>query len=58
MFYEISVDTKLSVIKPLHARWLISLYDNLRNKENIMIKRAFEMSSISEALDDDFVLEE
>ena len=55
--YDISVDTKLSVIKPLHARWLISLYDNLRNKEN-MINKAFEMSSISEALDDDFVLEE
>ena len=46
-----------STIKPLHARWLISIYDNLRNKKN-MIKTAFEMSSISEALDDEFVLEE
>ena len=36
--------------------WL-ALQDNLRNKEN-MIKKAFEISSISVALDDDVVLEE
>ena len=47
--YPVSVGTKLSIITPLHARWLISLYDSLRNKKE-MIKKAFEMACITEAL--------
>ena len=29
--YEVDISTKLSVMKPTHARWLIGLYDYLRN---------------------------
>ena len=31
--YEVDVDTRLSRMKPIHARWVISLYDKLRNSE-------------------------
>ena len=31
--YEVDVDTRLSRMKPVHARWVIGLYDKLRNSE-------------------------
>ena len=34
--YEVDVDTRLSRMKPIHARWLISLYDKLRNSEQLI----------------------
>ena len=37
-------------MKPTHARWLISLYDKLRNSGE-MIKSIFENASIMEAID-------
>ena len=36
---DIEVDLKLTVIKPLHAQWLVSMYDHLtgqRGKEVIL----------------------
>ena len=30
---EIEVDLRLSVLKPLHARWMVSLYNHLTNRE-------------------------
>ena len=48
--HQIDIDTKLSKMKPIHARWLIiSLYDKLRNSGQ-MIKSAFENNSIMEAI--------
>ena len=37
-------------MKPTNARWLISLYDKLRNSGE-MIKSAFENASIMETID-------
>ena len=37
-------------MKPTHARWLISLYDKLRNSGE-MIESIFENASIMEAID-------
>ena len=48
--YEVDVKLQLSILKPLHARWIISLYDYLRNQHEMIIK-GFEMAGICEALD-------
>ena len=36
--YEIEVKTTLTVMKPMHARWIIGLYDYLRNRPGLTIK--------------------
>ena len=43
------VNTKLSVMKPIHARWLVGLYDHLQNKPEV-IRKGFEMAGIVEAV--------
>jgi len=30
---EVEVDLRLSVLKPLHARWMVSLYNHLTSRE-------------------------
>ena len=35
------VKLQLSVMKPIHARWLIALYDYLRN-QSVLTKKGFE----------------
>ena len=40
-----NIETKLSIFKPLHARWLISFYDHIQNNRQMIIK-AFEMAGI------------
>ena len=51
--YDIEVKLVLSVLKPIHARWLISLYDHLRNNCSDSIKKGFRIAGI-----DDILLEE
>ena len=46
--YQVDIETKLSIMKPIHARWIISLYDKFRNSDEMVIK-AFQMASITEA---------
>ena len=46
--YQVDIETKLSIMKPIHARWIISLYDKFRNSDEVVIK-AFQMASITEA---------
>ena len=48
--HQIDSDTKLSKVKPIYARWLISLYDKLQDSGE-MIKSAFENASIAEGID-------
>ena len=43
------VNNKLSVMKPIHARWLVGLYDHLRNKPEV-IRKGLEMAEIVEAV--------
>ena len=47
--YAVEVKLSLSVLKPIHARWLISLYDHLRNQRETIIK-GFDKAGISEAI--------
>ena len=44
--YYVTTETKLSVIKPLHASWLISFYDQMQNNHEMIIK-AFQMVGIT-----------
>ena len=48
--YEVDVDTRLSRMKPIHARWVISLYDKFRNSKKV-IENGFRAAAITEALD-------
>ena len=43
--FSVNIEMKLSIVKPLHARWLISLYDHMQNNRQVIIK-AFEMAGI------------
>ena len=47
--YDVHVPLKLSVIKPIHAKWLLGLYDHLRNSSSTIMK-GFEMAGIRDAL--------
>ena len=47
--YDIEVTLKFSILKPLHANWVIGLYDYLRNKQHISCN-SFKESGINEAL--------
>ena len=35
---DVSVDLKLSTIKPLHARWFLKAFETIRNQESVMIQ--------------------
>ena len=48
---DIEVDMKLSVMKPLSARWIISTYDYLRTKAEI-VRGGFVEAGICEAMDE------
>ena len=47
--YDVQVPLRLPVIKPIHAKWLLGLYDHLRNSSDIIIK-GFAMAGIKDAL--------
>ena len=42
---SVNIETKLSIVKPLHARWLITFYDHMQNNRQMIIT-AFEMAGI------------
>ena len=41
--------SSFSVIKPIHVKWLVRLYENLRNQES-MIKKEFNMVFVTKVL--------
>ena len=47
--YAIDIDLNLSVMKPIHARWLISFYDHMQNQVNL-IKQSFYVADIYDAI--------
>ena len=55
--YEVDVDTHLWRMKPIHARWVIGLYDKLQNSEQ-MTENGFITATITEALDPEKDFEE
>ena len=42
---EVHVDLRLSVVKPLHAKWLVKAHEGISNKETL-IKKAWSMAGI------------
>ena len=42
----VNIETNLSVVKPLHARWLISFKNHIQNSRE-MIMKAFQMAGIT-----------
>ena len=46
--YEIDISLKLSILKPIHGRWLLGLYDHLQNNKEIIINGS-ESAGITEA---------
>ena len=50
--YEVDVDTQFSRMKPIHARWVISLYNKLRNSKKV-IENGFRAAAITEAFGDE-----
>ena len=47
---QIKVDFRISVIKPLHAEWIVKYYDYARSKPEIIINR-WKESEITEHLE-------
>ena len=36
---EVKVDTKISILKPLHAKWVRSFYDKMQSRPDIVLRR-------------------
>ena len=47
--YGIDINFNVSVMKPIHARWLRSFYDHMQNQVNL-IKQSFYMVGIYDAI--------
>ena len=47
--HDIKVDVKLSTVKPLHAKWIIAMYNHLRNSKDIIIN-GFRKAHITQAV--------
>ena len=47
--YHVQVPLKLSVIKPIHTKWLLGLYNHLRNSSDTVMK-GFAMAGIKDTL--------
>ena len=45
--FRVDVGTRLSGMKPTHARWITRLYDKRKNSDE-MIQPVFEVSTITE----------
>ena len=53
----VQVETTLTVMKPIHAQWLIGLYDSLRNSRDMIVK-GFAQAGITEAISQPLDLED
>ena len=47
--YEVEVPFKLSVMKPIHARWILGLYDYMLNSGDF-IQKGFKIAGIDDAI--------
>ena len=51
--HDIKINVKLSIVKPLHAKWIIEMYNHLRNSKEIIIngfRKAHITQSVSESV--------
>ena len=54
--YEIKVGTRLTVVKPLHAKWVTKFFDYIRSKPDI-VRSGWEKSKITEHVNTKMVLD-
>ena len=54
--HEVSLDVRLSVVKPLHAKWAVKFYDYIRSKPAIVIN-GWRKSGIVEKLKENVELD-
>ena len=47
--HDVKVDMKLSIMKPLHAKWIIEMYHHLKRSKQIVIS-GFRKAHITEAV--------
>ena len=50
--HEVKVDTTLTVMKSIHAQWIIGLYDRLRNDVELT-KKSFKEAGITSAIEEE-----
>ena len=46
---SVSVDLKLNILKPIHAKWMTQYYDHIRIDEDI-VKNGWRRSGINKAI--------
>ena len=46
---KVSVDLRISVLKPLHTKWLVQFYDYMQSNKDIILK-GWKRSGVSTAL--------
>ena len=50
--HEVKVDTTLTVMKPIHAHWIIAPYNHLRNNVELT-KKSFKEVGITSAIEEE-----
>ena len=53
--HEVKVDTTLTVMKSIHAQWIIGLYDRLRNDVELT-EKSFKEAGITSAVEGEIEL--
>lgn len=48
---KVSVDLRISVLKPLHAKWIVQFYDYMQSNKDIVVK-GWQRSGVSAALEE------
>ena len=54
---NVKVDTKLSIVKPLHAKWVTSFYDSMQTNKSIVTK-GWDRAGITQFLKIDSALKQ
>ena len=49
--HKLCVDLRISVLKPLHAKWVVQFYDYMRSNKDIILK-GWRRSGVSAALEE------
>ena len=49
--HKVCVDLRISVLKPLHAKWVVQFYDYMRSNKDIILK-GWRRSGVSAALEE------
>ena len=50
---EVKITSKLSDLKPLHASWIVDLYEHLKKETGMTIK-GFDFAGITEKIENPF----